>query len=360
MASKSALSRPARPARRGRVSPTVAGAPRETANASGNPAALFPAALVTTIQSGDIDDLVDAAVGWNRDCTQLRPGRFFGKVAAVHTAQMQMGLVSWNTSVQARGQAPRGTRAIAVPIGPNPAPSFCGSTVAAREIVTAAEGTEVDFRGAATCEFLVLSIGIGLLDRQAIARWGEPLESRVADGRINLGSVAARARLAQSWSSVFAKVRRDPAALSNPHVAHMVEQSVINALLEVAGPPTGRSLPARRQVLARCAEEFIRGKIHSHISLADICDWVGASERSLHLGFLERFGMSPMAYLKVLRLNGVRRLLRDAPAGISVTELAMRSGFQHLGRFATDYHHFFGERPSATLRAHAQRSVLAN
>jgi len=315
---------------------------------------LFPAGLVATVQSRDIDDLSAAAVGWNRECTQLRAGRFFGKISVAHTANMQMGRVSWNTAVQARGRAPAGTRAIAVPIGSDPAPSFYGAVVGAKEIVTEQEGTEVDFRGAATCDFLLMSIGINLLQKCAAALWGEPFESRIIDGRINLGSVAARSRLAHSWSSLFARVQRDPSALSNPHVARLVEQNVINALLGAAGPPQGRSLPARRQVLARRAEEFIRGRIDAPVTLSEVCNWVGASERSLHLGFLERFGMSPMAYLKVLRLNEVRRHLRDAAPGTSVTDVAMRSGFQHLGRFATDYGRFFGEWPSATLRHRTQ------
>ncbi|HYB49939.1 MAG TPA: helix-turn-helix domain-containing protein [Burkholderiaceae bacterium] len=335
----------------GSAGPLVPGMQRTVGDSQ---ASLFPAAFVATVQSRDLDDLTAAAVGWNRECTQLRPGRFFGTVSVAHTAQLQMGRVYWNTAVQARGQAPQGTRAIALPIGPGPAPSFCGALVGVKEIVTEQEGTEVDFRGAKTCEYLVISIGVGLLERQAAARWGEPFESRVVDGRMNLGSVTVRARLAHRWHSVFAQVQRDPVALSNPHVARVVEQNVINALLEAAGPPTGRSLPARRQVLARRAEEFIRGKMHVPLTLADVCEYSGASERSLHLGFLECFGMSPMAYLKVLRLNRVRRLLRDAPPGLSVTEVAMRSGFRHLGRFATDYGHFFGERPSATLRHLAQ------
>ena len=132
------------------------------------------------------------------------------------------------------------------------------------------------------------------------------------------------------------------------------QQSLINALLGVAAPPLRRSSPARGRLLARRAEEYIRGQIDAPITLSDICDWVGASERSLHLGFLEEFGISPMAYLKVLRLNRVRRQLRDAAPGISVTDVAMRAGFSHLGRFATDYGRFFGERPSATLRHFAQ------
>lgn len=338
-------------AARGSVAPpTSALTLKDAARTCGAQAALFPAGLVTTIQSRDIDDLSTAALGWNRECTQLCPGRFFGTVAIAHTALMQMGRVSWNTAVQSRGQPRRGTRAIAIPIGSNPAPSFCGAVVASEEIVTEQEGAEVEFRGAKPCEFLVMSVSINILQQHAAALWHEPFESRVVDGRIDLGSAAARARLANRWASVFAKVQRDPEILTNPHVASLVEQNVIDALLGAAGPPPRRALPPRRRVLARRAEEFIRSRIDSPVTLADICDLVGASERSLHLGFLEQFGMPPMAYLRVLRLNRVRRQLRDAPAGNSVTDVAMRAGFRHLGRFATDYGRFFGERPSVTLR----------
>jgi AraC-like DNA-binding protein len=323
---------------------------KEIARSVKSQAALFQAGSTAVIQSRELDDLSTAAVGWNKEYMQLRSGRFFGTVAVARTAQMQLGLISWNTAVQARGCAPRGTRSIAVPIGAHPAPCFCGVAVAGEEIVTEQEGTEVDFRGAKTCEFLVMSIGINVLQHHAVARWGEPFESRIVERRINLGSAAARVALGRSWSSLLAKVQRDPEALANPYAAHVVEQSAVNALLSVAGPPPKKALSERRQSLAQRAEEFLRSYINTPITVRDVCDWVGTSERSLHLGFLERFGMSPMAYLKVLRLNRVRRQLRDAAPGTTVTDVAMCLGFSHLGRFATEYVRFFGERPSTTLQ----------
>jgi len=311
--------------------------------------ALFHAGSATVIQSREVDDLVTAGLGWSTEYMQLQSGRFFGKVAVARTAQLQMGMVSWNTAVQARGCAPRGTRSIAVPIGSHPAPSFRGAKVAGEEIVTEREDAEVDFCGAKTCEFLMMSIGVNLLERHAIAHWGSSFESRIVDGRLTLGSVAARSELAHSWSSILTRIQRDPETLANPYVAQVVEQSVVKALLSAASRPAQNLLPAQRQTLAQRAEEYLRKNLESVISVRDVCNWVGTSERYLHLAFLERFGMSPMAWLKVLRLNRVRRQLRDAPQGASVTEIALRLGFSHLGRFAVDYLRFFGEKPSATL-----------
>ena len=49
-------------------------------------------------------------------------------------------------------------------------------------------------------------------------------------------------------------------------------------------------------------------------------------------------------------LDAVRKELRAKASGeVSVTEVAHRWGFAHLGRFSASYAHRFGERPSTTL-----------
>jgi AraC family ethanolamine operon transcriptional activator len=73
------------------------------------------------------------------------------------------------------------------------------------------------------------------------------------------------------------------------------------------------------------------------------------SRRTLQYSFQDVLQMSPVAYLRALRLNGVRRDLQaagDAPVG----DVAARWGFWHLSRFAADYRRLFGERPSDTRR----------
>ena len=59
------------------------------------------------------------------------------------------------------------------------------------------------------------------------------------------------------------------------------------------------------------------------------------SVRTLHAAFQEQFGVSPMAYVRKVRLNRVRAdLLRGDPQLVGVTEIARRWGFVHLSRFA--------------------------
>jgi len=85
------------------------------------------------------------------------------------------------------------------------------------------------------------------------------------------------------------------------------------------------------------------------LTIRDLCQAVGASERTLHLAFRQHLGTTPKAHLKALRLNAVRRDLRAAPPGTGVMDVAMRWGFFHAGWLSQDYRRMFGESPSTTL-----------
>jgi len=82
-----------------------------------------------------------------------------------------------------------------------------------------------------------------------------------------------------------------------------------------------------------------------------LCGATGASTRTLQRAFLERFGVSPKAYLMALRLNGLREeLRRRSPDATRVGDVADHWGFIHKGALAADYSRLFGELPSETLR----------
>lgn len=83
--------------------------------------------------------------------------------------------------------------------------------------------------------------------------------------------------------------------------------------------------------------------------LAEICREVRSSPRSLHSSFKAIFNTTPKAYQTALRLDAVRHDLLRAPAGTTVTSVAVKWGFIQLGRFAGDYRRMFGEGPRDTL-----------
>jgi AraC-like DNA-binding protein len=105
--------------------------------------------------------------------------------------------------------------------------------------------------------------------------------------------------------------------------------------------------PLRPRNLRR-ALGYIEEHLAEAVTLGEIARAAGCSARTLNDTFHEHFAVSPMTRVRQLRLDRARGELLDGAT--SVTEVACRWGFTHLGRFSAAYHERFGELPSETLR----------
>ncbi|WP_416305627.1 helix-turn-helix domain-containing protein [Neptunicella sp. SCSIO 80796] len=115
-----------------------------------------------------------------------------------------------------------------------------------------------------------------------------------------------------------------------------------------------QDLTARRRAKARVSEamEYIDSVLANGIcpTIVDICIELNLSQRNLQYSFKKILGFTPNAYLYYLRLNRVRaQLSKPDNNDVTVTKVAMYWQFWHLGRFANEYLHLFGELPSTTL-----------
>lgn len=106
------------------------------------------------------------------------------------------------------------------------------------------------------------------------------------------------------------------------------------------------SLARRQRIVVKAREHLLANRDQS-VTVPDLCEHLHVSRRTLQYCFEDVLGMTPMHYLRILRLNGVRRDLRKQPAR-AVREVAADWSFWHLGQFASDYRKLFGHSPSAT------------
>jgi AraC-like DNA-binding protein/tetratricopeptide (TPR) repeat protein len=86
---------------------------------------------------------------------------------------------------------------------------------------------------------------------------------------------------------------------------------------------------------------------HTIEGLAASCQ---VAPRTLQEHFRQCLGESPKQVLRGIRLDLVRRELLAGRGDTEITGLAIRHGFNHLGRFSGWYRDRYGESPSATLR----------
>jgi AraC-like DNA-binding protein/tetratricopeptide (TPR) repeat protein len=112
----------------------------------------------------------------------------------------------------------------------------------------------------------------------------------------------------------------------------------------------------------KSALAYMRANISERITLTGLSSACGVPERTLLRQFQRFVGLAPLAYLRRLRLNVAKSELVSAQCTDAISDIAMRCGFSHLGRFATEYRRLFGETPSITrerVRARAVDSTLA-
>ena len=137
-------------------------------------------------------------------------------------------------------------------------------------------------------------------------------------------------------------------------VWHEAKRQAVDAFLRVV-PPQLDQLPAEllhpRQAKLRAAVEHIHAHADDPITITDLAQVAGLSVRSVQEAFRRTFGLSPLNYLRQVRLDRVHEelLARDYRT-VSVGQVATRWGFAHLGRFSASYAERFGEYPKQTLR----------
>jgi AraC-like DNA-binding protein len=99
----------------------------------------------------------------------------------------------------------------------------------------------------------------------------------------------------------------------------------------------------------RRAVDYIESNWRKPLLIEDIAAAIEVSSRSLFKTFKTSMGVSPMVYVRKVRLKKANRMLLLATRETSVAGVAYACGFRNAGHFAKDYREAFGESPSVTL-----------
>jgi transcriptional regulator GlxA family with amidase domain len=142
-------------------------------------------------------------------------------------------------------------------------------------------------------------------------------------------------------------------AAGEPVACPAVYLVIVGWPAEPAGDPAGDSgVTHWRPRHVDRAIKIMEADWATTLTTADLARAAGVSARTLQAAFRQHTGMSPMGYLRQLRLTRVHEeLLAADPRHTTVAQIAHRHGFPHLGRFAATYRARYGCNPSITLRA---------
>jgi AraC-like DNA-binding protein len=94
------------------------------------------------------------------------------------------------------------------------------------------------------------------------------------------------------------------------------------------------------------------GHMDGKIDIASLAKQYQVSDQTLQNSFKSLFGYAPKRFFLLLKLNMAHYdLMENSPDQSSVSKIALKWGFTHMGRFSGYYTELFGENPSQTLKS---------
>jgi AraC-like DNA-binding protein len=231
--------------------------------------------------------------------------------------------------------------------------------------LTAGPGTAVVYQpeGDAGARWSAGSRLLGVkIDRCAVEEALGDALGAVPTSQIDFAARMSTDAAARSWTSMLSllaeELFRPGGLLRQPLAALPFVDSLIHGLLLAADNPYRDAVAGLTTSVSpravRAAMEIMEAEAHLPLTVSAIASRCHASVRSLQQGFQRHVGMSPMAYLREVRLRHAHQSLLDSdPSVATVASIACHWGFTNLGRFAAAHTARYAEPPAATLRRRA-------
>ncbi|CAM4070526.1 AraC family transcriptional regulator [Paenibacillus alkaliterrae] len=104
------------------------------------------------------------------------------------------------------------------------------------------------------------------------------------------------------------------------------------------------ALPGSQGDWAHLAKKYMELHFAEDIHVSDLAHMVGIHRSHFSFAFTRQFGFSPSQYLQRLRMETGARLLRET--ALSVTEIALTTGYTELYAFTRSFKRYYGISPS--------------
>ncbi len=125
----------------------------------------------------------------------------------------------------------------------------------------------------------------------------------------------------------------------------------MKAIKDTFAGQTGESYPLTKgEKTAFEVKSFLLNSLEKKMTIQSITEQFKVSDKTLQSSFKSLFGITPKQFINLLKLNHAHEDLQLADKQTAkVSDIAIKWGFTHFGRFAKDYKALFGVLPSETL-----------
>ncbi|MBD2603450.1 helix-turn-helix domain-containing protein [Scytonema hofmannii FACHB-248] len=313
--------------------------------------------LVITRQFDDIDTCAKAINPLNVTVNQLTPGSFVGNINFADFRGLKFIHVTSNQCVTFKGPKPPHDVTFTTILQANETQVLShGCPIKKQDIFGFDPTREADVVSGKDSHIVLARLNLSVFQSLAEQMGYDLGQKFLKQNLIRLHPSSLR-HLRAYYQQITEIFTGKTSLLIQPQMRSLIVEDFLPLLINTLGKSAqkNRHTPKifHRYSFVKKAEEIAQSYSDRPLTLKQLCDNLGTSSSTLSYGFQDIFGVSPMSYLKIQRLNGVRRTLKNAdPNTTTVMQIAEHWGFWSGGHLCRDYKEMFGELPSETLRCH--------
>jgi AraC family ethanolamine operon transcriptional activator len=309
---------------------------------------------VAVFEAHDVEEAVELLYRWDgidRRYVQVDRGRFSNGFTVLELGDVTLLRSTADPGYVLTGASAAGWQAMFL-LTPGSTPTrWYGRDLVPGALGLCLANEEHSGRSFGPVEFLNVSLSIDALRAHGRSLGRDDLEAGLTGSpwrepdRTPRGLESELRRILESVSSLPGPLREPARRELAVHLLDVVVDAVTR-------PAPSARIPtpvSRRHAIAR-TRELLTARARHVPTLPELCGAIGMSQRTIEYAFRDQFGLRPVQFLKLVRLNRARSVLACSADSTSVTDVAMDFGFWDLGHFARDYRELFGETPSQTLR----------
>ncbi len=301
-----------------------------------------PSSSTTTlrvIEARDADEHAGNLTHWEQCYDQTTPGTFYGLLEEMQLPDMQVFRESTSQGMRQTCCVWPDALWFGLPYSAQ-ATRINGRTATPDSVLVRPGHCEFELVTPADYTIFGVVVRKDVL-RDAAQRMGFELDwERLSRAEMVQASPAVRR---QCLHTLHALLAGDAVSASDPQ--HMTLDALLPLLDTGVVDSAVRDSLARRQRIVAKARDYLLAHHDQTINVPDLCQRLFVSRRTLQYCFEDVLGMTPVQYLRILRLNGARRDLRRKPDR-AVRDVAADWSFWHFSQFASDYRKLFGHSPS--------------
>ncbi|OXM51495.1 helix-turn-helix transcriptional regulator [Amycolatopsis alba] len=202
-------------------------------------------------------------------------------------------------------------------------------------------------------DILLLRMGRQLVADTMRERLGEAPTSPLRFDPLITSGMDQWITLLQTFSDTAVSGLFDRSPLAASHFEKLLLHGLLDTQPHSLSGELAEDRPRSRSAAVRRAMTYCEEHAAEPVSIGELAMATRISVRALQLAFRTELGLTPLEYLRRIRLDHVHQDLLAIARGRAegtVTDVALRWGFTHLGRFSGLYRSTYGKLPSETAR----------